>query len=310
MKKFILNPNWPQAGQAVNLVAPAGQVDEKDLKEGLACLQRLGAGPLREFFGPEVYGASGAPLHLAGRDDWRARMLDKAFCQGGLVMAIRGGFGSSRLLSKLEWRKLQGLQPCLLGFSDISVLLNNMAANGLVALHGPNVVQLAYMDADSLKDMSALLNDGLAWPHNLQGVRAVNGNVQGALLGGNLSMLCHLLGTPYAPDLRGAILFLEEVNEPAYRLDRLLTQLELAGVPEIVAGVALGGLHGYHEQISDLEIQNRLDLALLRLRAWHKPLVYNLPFGHGTSNRLLPVGADAAMENDILQIGLSCGAGR
>jgi muramoyltetrapeptide carboxypeptidase len=121
------------------------------------------------------------------------------------------------------------------------------------------------------------------------------------LWGGNLTMLCHLLGTPYMPPLDGGILFLEEVNEPPYRLDRLLTQLELAGVFDRVAGLALGSLSDRDEDAEDL-----CQVARVRLEALGLPVVMNMPFGHGRRNMPLPIGARAKLDAEArtLLVGL------
>ena len=110
-------------------------------------------------------------------------------------------------------------------------------------------------------------------------------------MGGNLSMICHLLGTPWALDLKDAILFLEDTGEAPYRLDRLITQLELAGVPDLVQGVALGylGKGGRVDPEQNRAVEERLG-------AWGLPVVKGLPFGHGRVNRILPVGALAELD--------------
>jgi muramoyltetrapeptide carboxypeptidase len=204
----------------------------------------------------------------------------------------------------LNWPKWLEARPCLLGFSDITALLLPLAGSGLITLHGPNLMQLPYLDQPSRDDLADLLAGRALWPRELSGAAVVPGNALGTLLGGNLCLLCHLLGTAYEPGLDGAILFLEETNEPAYVLDRYLTKLELAGIPDRIAAIALGGLWGYYERVDLEECNRRQDTVLNRLRDWGKPVAAGLPFGHGQSNRLLPVGASAALQDGKLTVGI------
>jgi muramoyltetrapeptide carboxypeptidase len=289
------------------LVLPAHQIAAAQYHKALACLPSLGVESYREHFTAEAFVKHGQAISLAGPDDWRARMMNEAVNNPGLVWAVRGGFGSSRLLTRINWRVWLGLRPCLLGFSDITALLLNLANMGLVSLHGPTLSQVPYLDQSSMEDLCRLLSGRILWPQELSGRVIEKGSAQGILMGGNLTLLCHLLGTAYEPRLEGAILFLEEANEMPYCLDRCLTKLELAGIPDKISAVALGGLWGYYEKINIDECRRRQELVCRRVRAWGKPFLADLPFGHGQSNRLLPVGAGAALEDNRLIVGISCG---
>jgi muramoyltetrapeptide carboxypeptidase len=310
---MAVTPLWPDITKPLHLLALSSPFQPDVYDAGLQRLRDLLPELIvHPLFTPEATG-NGDPVfkHLAGTDQARQACLRQALNQGGTIMAIRGGFGVSRLLPLIQseqlWAELQRKRPVILGFSDITALLNPMAQNGLVGLHGPNLSQLPHLDEASLGEVGQLLNGSLTWPRLLPGVRIVEGQCQGPLLGGNLSMLCHLLGTPYAPDFANAILFLEEVNEPLYCLDRLLTKLELAGLPQLIAGVALGDVHGHNENISQEQIEQRRQLMVSRIASWGLPFICALPFGHARHNRLLPVGALAAMDQHTLAVGISCG---
>ncbi|MCF8117703.1 MAG: LD-carboxypeptidase, partial [Desulfarculaceae bacterium] len=235
-------PRWPRPGAPLAVAAPAGRVDPDRLSAGLAVLAELA--PEREIIaGPQVLATDD---YLAGPDEDRAGHLHRLLADEalGAVMAARGGFGCSRLLPRLDLAALAKARPCLLGFSDLTCLLNALAMRGLVALHGPVVTQLPRLDQASRGDLAALFRGEPPWPGELEGQGLNPGSAAGPLLGGNLTMLCHLLGTPWFPDLTGAVLIIEDTGEAPYRLDRLLTQLELAGALERVAGVAVGRLNG------------------------------------------------------------------
>lgn len=233
--------------------------------------------------------------YLAGTDADRAAHLSELMATPdmGAVLCARGGFGTSRLLPLLDLPALSQTRRLLMGFSDFTALLNALAAQGLVTLHGPMVTQLPRLDQPSRQALGRLLTGQPEWPAKLQGRSISAGSAEGVLWGGNLTMLCHLLGTPWLPPLDGGILFLEEVNEPPYRLDRLLTQLELAGVFERVAGLALGSLSDRDDDAEELGQVARSRMAGLGL-----PVVMALPFGHGSRNMPLPIGARAELDAD------------
>jgi muramoyltetrapeptide carboxypeptidase len=281
------------------VAAPAGRVAPAELEAGLAALAAL-APDCEIIAEPRVLAAEG---YLAGPDQARAEHLSALLADEslGMVIAARGGFGCSRLLPRLEWAALAAARPCLLGFSDLTCLLGALAMHGLVTLHGPVVTQLPRLDQASRADLASLLAGQPPWPSRLAGQGLAPGRAAGPLIGGNLTMLCHLLGTPWLPDLAGAVLFLEDTGEAPYRLDRLLTQLELAGVLERVAGVAVGRLSEEAEDPAEAR-----QTVARRLEPLGKPVVLGLPFGHGAANRLLPVGARAELDGSAgaLNVGL------
>lgn len=284
-------PRWPRPGQVLALTAPGGAVEPNALNEGLAILRAL-APDLTVRADSEVARREG---YFAGDDQQRADHLARVFADPavGLVMAARGGFGCSRLLPALDLDGLAASGRALLGCSDLTCLLNALAARGLVSLHGPMLTQLARLDAPSRDDLLALLAGRPRWPSPLAGRPLRPGQARGPLLGGNLTLLCHLLGTPHFPPLEGAILLLEDLGEAPYRLDRLLTQLELAGVWRQVAGVAVGSLS---DQPSDAEVLT--GTVAERLSTLPLPVVMGLPVGHGPANRLVPLGALAEIDGE------------
>ncbi|MBI4797530.1 MAG: LD-carboxypeptidase [Desulfarculus sp.] len=292
-------PRWPRPGQPLALAAPAGAFAPEALQAGLEALQEL-APVLTVRAGQELAGRDG---YFAGNDQERAGHLQALLTDPelGLVMAVRGGFGCSRLLPLMDLAACAQAGGCLLGFSDLTCLLNALASQGLVALHGPVLTQLPRLDGPSRHDLATLLAGRRPWPLSLAGVGLGPGLAAGPLMGGNLTLLCHLLGTPWFPPLKGAILLLEDTGEAAYRLDRLLTQLELAGVLGQVAGVAVGWLS------EDATPPPQLEQAVLRrLAGLSVPVVRGLPFGHGSANRLLPLGALAEIDGQAgrLTVGL------
>ncbi len=292
-------PRWPAPGRTLAVTAPAGRVAPEALELGLAVLAELapqcGVQCAEEVLAGEDY--------LAGPDQQRAAQLSSLLADPelGAVLAARGGFGCARLLPLLDLAAQAAAGPCLIGFSDLTALLNPLAARGLVTVHGPVVTQLHRLDPASRADLAALLAGRRPWPVALSGQGLAPGRAAGPLLGGNLTTLCALLGTPWFPDLTGAVLVLEDTGEAPYRLDRLISQLELSGALAQVAGVAVGRLS--QEEIDPPALAEALTR---RLAGLGKPVVLNLPFGHGAANRPLPLGARAEIDggSGVLAVGL------
>jgi muramoyltetrapeptide carboxypeptidase len=275
----------------IAVAAPAGAVEEAALERGLGVLRDIC--PEADIRVDDQ--ARARRGYLAGPDQDRAAHLAELMHDPdvGAVLAARGGFGSSRLLPLLDFGRLAASGKLLVGFSDLTCLLNPLAAAGAVAVHGPVLTQLHRLDAASRQDLAGVLCGRPAGPRELTGRSLVPGRARGRLMGGNLTMLCHLLGTPWFPPLADCILFIEETNEPPYRLDRLLTQLELAGAFQAASGVAAGRLSGQGEDAAELT-----ETLERRLAGLGRPVVVGLPFGHGAANRCLPMGAPAVLDGD------------
>jgi len=243
--------------------------------------------------------------YLAGSDEQRAADLQAAVNdpQNHAIWFLRGGYGTMRILDRIDWSPLVARPRPVIGFSDNTAIHLALQRHGLISFHGPHPA------ADDLTSFAeagvrqALINPKPAGPvpfppgaaaraHTLVGGRA-----EGPLIGGNLSLIAATLGTPFAIRARGAILFLEEIGEPAYRIDRLLSQLSLAGVLRDVAGVAVGAISDCPDLPAD-SIQGTADLLLDRLAECGVPVAFGFPFGHVPDNWTLPVGVRARLDAD------------
>jgi muramoyltetrapeptide carboxypeptidase len=300
MGSSAVKPIWPLPDQALAVAAPAGAIAQEKLDAGLAVLAELAPkAPIRVDDAVSLRAG-----YLAGADADRAAHLSELMTAPdlGAVLCARGGFGASRLLPLLDLNAFVANRRMIMGFSDCTALLNALAASGLIALHGPMVSQLPRLDHKSLDALAKLLRGKPEWPLSMEGRSITSGKSGGVLWGGNLTMFCHLLGTPWLPPLDGGILFLEEINEPPYRLDRLLTQLELAGVLDRIAGLALGALSN-----SDDDPLEFSEVVTERLGGLGLPIVTGFPIGHGSSNMPLPIGALAELDADagLLTVGLN-----
>jgi muramoyltetrapeptide carboxypeptidase len=275
-------------GDRVAVVAPASPFDRESFEAGLRVLARRYRPSLPE-------GLFARARYLAGDDGRRRDELLAALTDEGIaaVFAARGGYGSLRLLPKL---RVDGLLPKLLvGFSDITTLHLAVQSAGWTSVHGPVITQLGTQPGEVVERLFDLLESTGVPAPPLAGVGLVGGTAEGPLLGGNLSVLTRLLGTPYLPPLDGAILLLEDVGERPYRLDRMWTHLALCGVFDRVRGVALGGFTDCEEPSG--EYGSAEVLATLAAEAG-LPCVAGLPVGHGAVNMPLPLGVRVRLDAD------------
>lgn len=282
---------WPQPvkkGEALGVFAPSGHFDPQRVAKGLGVLLDMG---FSYKLPPDL---DSRQDYLAGTDQhrlstMRALMEDP---QVGALVAVRGGYGAMRLLPELRkmWKKWPG--KAIVGFSDLTALhLARFKATGLIGGHGPVLNSLAELDYQSQADFAAFLRNpagSFKWTFR-QGQIRQKGEARGPLLGGNLTLLAHLLAGPYLPDFTGAILLLEDVGEESYRLDRLLTGLTQSRLWSKISGLVLGGFTDCGDQAL---VERILDD---RLKNFKGPVVFGAPFGHGQVNRIWPLGATAQL---------------
>ncbi len=285
-----------QPGDLVAVLAPAGPARP----EALQAIEPLYA---RQGYRLRLYPSCRAEDgYLAGPDALRLADLHAALADDAVaaIHCLRGGYGAMRLLDGIDAALVRRARKLLIGYSDITALHALWCREGLASLHAPmpasDLVKPGREDDETA--LFALLRQGLRAGDVLApaldpATRAaglhVGGRAQGRLVGGNLSLVAALLGTPWAWDAAGAILFLEDVGEEPYRVDRLLTQLRLAGVLGAAAGFVLGSF-----------TEQEPPAALLRemLATLGKPLLAGWPSGHGTPHRPLPLGVRVALDAD------------
>lgn len=286
-----IRPPRLREGDRVAVVAPSGPVDAKGLDAGCTWLRSLG---LDVVLGEH---ARARDRYLAGSDTGRAADLQAAWCDPDVrgVVCARGGYGSGRLLPLLDWDRLAAAEPKLLhGSSDITALHTAFGDRlGLTTMFGP--MAAGALVASSAPDEESRDALRAAWlapdpPVTLSGKALRAGRASGPVVGGNLSLLAAVTGTPYtgAP-ARGTIAVLEDVGEAPYRVDRMLTQLLQAGWFDGVAGVVLG----------DWTDCGDVDATLAeRLGCLDVPVLGGVHVGHGRPQLTIPLGVDADLDAD------------
>jgi muramoyltetrapeptide carboxypeptidase len=230
---------------------------------------------------------------LAGTDERRLGELRAALADPdarGVVLA-RGGYGVLRILPLLDPAALRARPLPIVGFSDGTALLAHAARAGVASVHGPVVTQLANLPASDHEALFRLLEEPAPGGLLAELDEIVPGRARGPLLGGNLEVFSRLVGTSYLPPLEGAILFIEDLGERPYRVDRLVTHLDLAGVFDAVAGVVVGDFSSCLEpEPTRASSPTAAEVLAERLGRLAIPVVAGGLFGHGTRNLALPYG--------------------
>ncbi|HET9925447.1 MAG TPA: LD-carboxypeptidase [Methylomirabilota bacterium] len=306
----LIRPRRLAPGQTIGIVAPSSAPNEPErIRFAIETVESLG---FKVQPGPHLYDREG---YLAGADAARADDLNLMFADDSVdaIWCVRGGYGASRILPALDYSLMRRRPKALIGYSDITAL--HMAIHrhaGLVTFHGPVAFRaFTPYTRDELKrvlwsaDTPVHLggpppferSEGrVDWDNRVTTLQP--GKARGHLLGGNLCLMSHLVGTPYLPDLRGAILFLEDVEEAYYRIDRMLTQLWLSGALAGVAGMAFGKFTGCEPSAFFLQNRSLEDILAERFRALGIPAVSGLMIGHIEDQTTLPVGCLAELDAD------------
>lgn len=286
----LLLPPPLAPGDLIGVAAPAGPFDLDRFRAGLARLESLGYATRCP---EQIFERNG---FLAGSDDRRIETLNDLLRDDDVkaVIGARGGYGSMRILDRLDLTPLRTRPKILMGFSDLTALLLAVHRSlGLITFHGPVVTSLSDADDETVEHLSRLLSGRQAFPLSLQETLTLHpGRAEGPLIGGNLTLLLHLLPTAVLPDLDGAILFIEDVSEAPYRMDRMLTTLKMSGILERCAGVIVGRCENCG---SEGDLLPLFEDALAHVSG---PAIVNFPIGHGTRNFVLPIGPRALLDTD------------
>ena len=288
----VHKPNRLRLGARIGVVAPAGCVEQDSLQAGIEAIRAEG---FEVELSPNLFETKG---YLAGAAQDRATDVVNFFRRRDIdaIFCARGGFGSVQLLPYLN-RELGGYPKIFLGYSDVTILLNWLRQScGMVTFHAPMVA----MDfARGLQELTKahfwplLTGEMTGWRVDLgEVIRA--GKAQSEIMGGCLSILVTTLGTPYEIDTRGKLLFLEDVGEKPYRIERMLTHLQMAGKLDGVAGVLFG-------DFTDCDGNGSRGIREIVIEMFHDapyPVVMGMRAGHGSENLALPFGVNALLDGD------------
>jgi muramoyltetrapeptide carboxypeptidase len=289
-----VKPRALRSGDTVGIVAPASNIKRADLEAGCEALRRAG---YRSFYLDSIFDKD---LYFGGSVDRRAHELQDMFARDEVraIICARGGYGANYLLHELDLDTIKTHPKIFVGYSDVTTLLTHFADSaGLITFHGPMAAKdWAHEGGVDLASWQAALSGSDAWavPLNPEVTGLVDGEAEGVLYGGCLSLLVASLGTPYEIKTAGTILFLEDVAAKPFQIDRMLMQLKLAGHLNAVRGIVFGEMldcvqtasQGYTLQEVVMRIVGDLGV----------PVAYGVRSGHVTAGNItLPFGVNARL---------------
>ena len=289
-KKILMKPPRLALGDTIGIVAPASPFSQERFNKGVAVLKSMG---FRVSFDDDIFIKQG---YLAGTDAQRADFINRLFADQEIkaIVCARGGFGAMRVLALLDYEAIKKHPKIIVGFSDISALLSVLDTRcGLVAFHGPMVTTLADAGRETKASLLAALTSDVKLELAPANGRVIKpGRASGPIAGGNLTTLCHLVGTPFAPSYNGKIVFFEDKGEAAYRIDRMLSQMKLAGCFEGLVGLVLGSFEdcGEFDEICRIAAGMFKDTEI--------PILAGFDIGHGKTNITIPLGIKATLDAD------------
>lgn len=305
----LIKPSPLRPGATVALIAPSSPVTEEKISKALDNLHRLGYKVLEGKHLRAQYG------HLAGSDEDRLADLHEAFQNPEVeaVWCIRGGYGATRYLPMIDFELIRRHPKPLIGYSDVTALhLAIHQKTGLVTFHG--TVAAGDFPDDTLQYLYSVLvepetplclsapQEGIdALPIEFQPFTLSPGKGIGALTGGNLSLLSAMAGTAYAPEFAGKIVFMEEVGEQPYRIDRMLTQLLQSTDLAHAAGIVLGNFFDCQPKPGSFSLSLQ-DTLKDRLGGLGIPAFYGLPFGHVPHQVMFPYGIQVELDTDRMTL--------
>lgn len=301
----LQKPNALEKGDTVGLIAPGSPVEHKSLEKAVKNMENL---KLKVKIGANVEAKRG---YLAGTDQQRLDDLHAMFADDEVkaVWCIRGGYGCTRLLPHINFEIIRNNPKVFVGYSDITALHQAIyTTTGLVTFHGPgasseftryvknNVEEVLFKGKARIEIEIAKDNEKEAKKNSTYQTRVITeGTASGILAGGNLTLLAAMAGTPHGFDATDKLVFLEDVGEKPYRIDRILTQLLQAANLHLAKGILLGIFEDCEAGPKDLNTFTLQETLTDRLADLKIPVVYGLSFGHITEQCILPLGIQASI---------------
>lgn len=307
----VLKPKALRKGDTIGLIAPSSPVSKSRAQ---ACIDWIKAAGYNVKWGQSLFESVG---YLSGSDELRANDINSMFAdnQVDAVFCIRGGYGTMRILDKIDYELIRSNPKIFVGYSDITALHTAfLQKTGLITFHGPMVASFAKEELDELSRHyfeKAIMNpEPMGEINNPPEVpiKAYNkGSASGKIVGGNLSLLADTMGTPYEIDTKGKILLIEEVGERPYNLDRMLLQLKLGGKFKDAVGIIIGDFTDCEpeEGKDSLTIDEIIEDIVVPCG---KPILCGYKIGHCTPNITIPIGVEAFMDCDNMRFCITEGA--
>lgn len=312
-KKFprkIIKPRRLKIGATIGLIAPSSPIPLNRFQQTIKNLEGMG---FRLVYDEKsVLSTNG---YLAGSDTLRAAEVNRMFANKNIdaIWCVRGGYGAARILPMLDYKMIKKNPKVIIGYSDVTALLHGIFIHtGLVGFHGP-VGASSFTDYTTRHVTSLLMSpkkgyeidyaqDNLKEDDKLFKPYVITkGIAKGRIVGGNLTLVSSLMGTPYELEMENKLVFLEDIGEKPYRIDRMITQLLLGGGLKRAAGVALGVFSDCEAKPNDVSLSLK-ETMMDRFKDLGIPVVYGLSFGHIANNFTFPIGLEATLNTENFSV--------
>ncbi len=305
-----ITPRSLKSGDTIGICAPSGSFDRSVFERGLDTIKQMG---FKIYIPDGIYRKK---RYLAGGDINRAEIINHLFKDDAVkaILCARGGFGAMRVLPFLDYEMIKQNPKIFVGFSDVTAILVTLEKRcSLNVFHGPVVTSLASAPRETLDSFFNILtssplslssfytySSALSGVSLLSGGRVLlqkglsiySGHATGILSGGNLATLSHLAGTSFQPDFNGCLVFIEDIGEPPYKIDRMLTQMKMSGMFGGIKGVVAGSFKDCSNKNMIFEILGEI------FHDFHIPVMAGIKSGHGKINLTLPLGLEVTMDAD------------
>lgn len=299
----IIFPKSLIKGDQIAIISPAGSVNESQLENGLKIIESKGYEPV---LGKHLYNNYWNGYSYAGTEKERISDMNWAFNDEGIsaIWTSRGGYGCQHLLRNLKLSKFRKNPKWYIGYSDNTVIQSYLIKNNFASIHGQTVKTSSFGVSEESYDLAFDILEGKLPKYSIEkSTFNKDGNVEGELVGGNLALIYALLGTPYSFNFKDKILFIEDIGENYYALDRMMISLDLAGVFRQIKGLIVGGMTNMGNEKDNKNYEESFDefayqIISERLKKYDFPTVFGFPNGHIYDNRPLIIGAKVTLKSD------------
>lgn len=301
-------PKSLKKGDKIAIISPAGSVEPTQLAKGIEMIKSKGFEPV---LGEHLYTKFSNGYNYAGTEEQRLKDINWALNDSEIsaVWASRGGYGCQHLIHGLNLKEFTKKPKWYIGYSDNTVIQSYLLKKGFASIHGQTIKTSSFGVTEESYDLLFDILKGKKPKYSLESNQFnKKGNIEGELIGGNLALIYALLGTKYSFDFKDKILFIEDIGENFYALDRMIMSLELAGVFKKIKGLIVGGMTNMGDEKDNKQYEESFDgfanqIIADRISKYNFPVVFNFPNGHIKDNRPLIIGSQVKIKvNDKVKV--------
>ena len=294
-------PKSIKKGDKIAIISPAGSVEPTQLEKGIEMIKSKGFEPI---LGEHLYTKFSNGYNYAGTEDQRLKDMNWALNDSEIsaIWASRGGYGCQHLLHGLNLKEFSKNPKWYIGYSDNTVIQSFLLKKGFASIHAQTIKTSSFGVTEESYDLIFDILKGKSPKYSLESNQFnKKGNIEGELIGGNLALIYALLGTKYSFDFKDKILFIEDIGENFYALDRMMMSLELAGVFTKIKGLIVGGMTNMGDEKDNKQYEESFDefankLISDRVSKYNFPVVFDFPNGHIKDNRPLIIGGKVSLK--------------